>query len=280
MSRPFRVVTHKRWLAESFAEFGAKQDFGFDINPGTARDTIWWAPGAWVASAAKAGITLPLMACGPRWLDALPRKYTGREIVTIPLSDAHTISKKCLREHDQVFVKLPEAKIEPFPAALHGTKHLADTLMQYHLPSATLIQIQEPVKFVAEARFWIAHREVTAWSWYRISDDIWGSEEWAPPPATDGISRRFIHQARTVIEDESIAVPPGFVLDIGLTIDGKWIVVEANAAWSSGPYDGNPAGIYRAIIASHDFDGRYPEWAWQGNPVFAHAGPLKVSTAA
>lgn len=53
--RPFRIVTHRNWLAEAFKPFGAVQDFGFDIDPTTAGETLWWAPGAWVASAHKTG---------------------------------------------------------------------------------------------------------------------------------------------------------------------------------------------------------------------------------
>lgn len=37
--RQFRVVTHKRWLAELFQPMGAVIDHGFDIDPATALDT-------------------------------------------------------------------------------------------------------------------------------------------------------------------------------------------------------------------------------------------------
>jgi hypothetical protein len=31
MDRPFRVVTHRSWMAKHFASYGAVQDFRFDI---------------------------------------------------------------------------------------------------------------------------------------------------------------------------------------------------------------------------------------------------------
>jgi hypothetical protein len=70
--------------------------------------------------------------------------------------------------------------------------------------------------------------------------------------------------------------PPGFVVDCGITTDGRVVVVEANAAWSSGPYDGDPAGIFRAIEASHDFESEYPQWAWVPNVALEKVGALRV----
>lgn len=68
------------------------------------------------------------------------------------------------------------------------------------------------------------------------------------------------------------------MLDIGITCDGRPLVIEANPAWSSGPYDADPAGVLEAITASHDFEGRFPQWAWTMNPVFQHAGALRIAT--
>jgi hypothetical protein len=73
---PFRVVTHQSWLFEYFNRVGAFPDFGFDIDPDTALKTVQWAPGAWVAGVAEAGITLPLLSYGPIWLDTVSQRYT------------------------------------------------------------------------------------------------------------------------------------------------------------------------------------------------------------
>lgn len=262
-------------MAETFAEFGAVQDFGFDIDPATAMETLWWAPGAWVASAAASGINLPLMSCGARWLDTLPQKYSGRSVATLTVEE----SIKVVLDSSEIerFVKLPEAKVDSFPASLHTlNRHWETTVNQYHLPPDALIQIQMPVDFVAEWRFWIAHGEVVAGSWYRVDDLIWGSDDWTYANNKDSEYVRAESVAATVAADPDVATPPGYVLDIGLTADGRWIVVEANAAWSSGPYDGDPVGIVKAIEASHDFEGEFPQWAWQPQGVFGHVGALRV----
>lgn len=275
--RPFRVVTQKNWLAEQFAPMGAIRDWGFDIDPVTAPETIWWAPGAWVASALKADVRLPLMSCGPRWLELLPTDWRGR------LCSTRTVAQICDEDYSadsgEVFVKLPEAKLDVFPARTHIlSRHFPTTIRQYQLPDDALIQVQNVVDFFVEARFWIAHKEIVAASYYRMDSEIWGGEDWddlaaimKPVMKTD-MARLATEVARIM------PAPPGYVLDCGVTRGGDVLVVEANAAWSSGPYDGDSAGIFEATKASHDFDGRYPEWAWNPNPALHKAGPLKVMT--
>ena len=102
VERQFRVVTHKRWLAELFQPMGAVIDHGFDIDPATALDTIWWAPGAWVASAHLSGVQLPLLSCGPDWLANVPREYRGRDVRNV------TIDEIPHGKTGPTFAKLPE----------------------------------------------------------------------------------------------------------------------------------------------------------------------------
>lgn len=280
-TEPFRVVTHKNWLAEQFKPMGAVQDFGFDIDAQTAMSTIWWAPGAWVASAAKVGLKLPLMSNGPYWLDKLPVRYKKRGVVTMTaercaaLWDDHPPAL-IPRGRDRSFIKLPEAKVDNFPARVHYfNRHWATTIGQYHLPPQTLIQVQEPMEFEVEGRFWVIGSSVVAKSLYRIHDVVWGDERFNDAFGdVSGIARDLHAFAREVAEEVEAA--PAYVLDVG-TIKGQDdpVVVEANAAWSSGPYDGDPEWIYRTIRASHDFEGKYPQWAWQPNPVFDKVGALR-----
>lgn len=274
MDRPFRVVTHKRWLAEQFAPLGAVQDMGFDINPKTACETVWWAPGAWVASALAAGVNLPLLSCGPYWLENIPMDYRWRGVKTMTVAESIRLAP--LGGEREVFVKLPEAKLDSFPATTHlRNKHWATTIGQYHLPPETLIQIQDPVTFTVEGRFWIAHGRVVAKSLYRVFDKVWGEEGFAEPWGDYAGTARDLHALAQEVAAE-VEGPPGYVLDVGITDKGQDLVVEANAAWSSGPYSGDPAGILEAIEAAHDFDCEYPQWRWQPNPVLYKARPLKV----
>lgn len=267
--RPFRVVTHKNWLAAIFQPFGAVQDFGFDIDPGTALSTYWWAPGAWVARASKAGVDLPVLSCGPYWLDRLPMPYVGRVVRTVPLSALTNDSA------GPVFLKLPEAKIDSCPARVYDTPRLADTWRQFGFPETTLVQQQSVVDFTTEARFFIADGALTTGRPYRHRDWTWGTG--TTPDLS--VEMRILEQLATaVLGDPEIARPPGFVLDVGLTSGGKALVIEANAAWSSNPYDADPAGVVAAIKASHDFHNLHSNWLWshRTNPTWTTAAPLKV----
>jgi hypothetical protein len=280
MTRPFRVVTHKNWLAKGFTEKlterVVKQDFGYDIDPSTAMDTIWWAPGAWVASAALAGVQLPLMSCGPYWLERLPMIYRGRGVKTMTV--AESIRRAPVEGEWSAFVKLPEAKLDSFPATTHlRNRHWETTIGQYHLPNHALIQLQDPVNFQIEARFWVLRGKVVAESPYRIGSLIWGwdSFEHARDRLLKTKTYAVLRDFAMEVADEVVG-PPGYVLDVGKTDRGQLLVVEANAAWSSGPYDGDPRGVFKAIEASHDFRGEHPEWAWRHNPVLDKARPLKI----
>ncbi|ORA57319.1 hypothetical protein BST24_23880 [Mycobacteroides franklinii] len=265
------MITHRNWLADVFKAFGAVQDFGFDIDPVSALDTYWWAPGAWVASAHKAGVTLPLLSCGPYWLDRLPARYLGRPVRTMPLSELSN-------GVDLAFVKLPEAKVDSCPARVYDSGRLVDTWRQFGFPDDTLVQLQGVVDFVTEARFFIAYGEILASSLYRHRDWVWGAPEPPVDPLYENKMRKMERFARTVLDDPEVTYPPGFVLDIGITSDGNPKVIEANAAWSSGPYDCEPAGVVAAIKASHDHEGQHSEWLWRNhtNPIWAHAGALKT----
>lgn len=273
MDRPFRIVTHRNWLAKHFAEFGAVQDFGFDIDPDTAEGTIWWAPGAWVACAYQSGVRLPLTLCGHRWMETLPWDYKRRTIIVRKIEDI--TDDPGAGQSERVHVKLPEAKLDSFPATVFSRKYLASTLRQLHVPDGTLMQLSDVVNFTRECRFWIAHGRITAHSWYYV-DGLASDHPAFTPGAEREVERMAVVAERLLTE---VDCPPGFTLDIGLTDDlspdAIPLVVEANAAWSSSPYDGNPRGIVESIVASHDFAGDYSRWRWRPNPVYGTVQPLK-----
>lgn len=276
MERNFRIVTHRNWLAAHFADFGAVQDFGFDINPDTAEETIWWAPGAWVACVYQSGIRLPLTLCGHRWMETLPWQYKQRDITVTGVED---IADNPEADPDErVHVKLPEAKLDSFPATVFPRKYLASTLKQLHVPHGTLMQLSDVVNFTRECRFWIANDKVTAHSWYYVDGLASDHPDFCPGTAYD--IDRMLEVARALLADPEVDRPPGFTLDLGITDAGHILVVEANAAWSSSPYDGESAGIVESIVASHDFAGDYTRWYWRPNPVYGTVQPIKWSKPA
>jgi hypothetical protein len=273
LDRPFRVVTHRNWLAEHFKEYGAVQDFGFDIDPDTAESAYWWAPGAWVACAWQSGVRLPLLLCGHRWMEDLPYEYKERDIAVRKIEDIEDAPDA---GEELVHVKLPEAKLDSFPASVFHASHLGTSLKQFWVPKGTLLQLSEVVHFVRECRFWMCHGVVTAHSWYLVDGMLWDHPDFKGDAHYDSKDHTYLDMA-DLAEDvaANVACPPGFTIDMGLTDDGRILVVETNASWSSSPYNGDPEGIIDSIAASHDFDNEYPQWRWRPNPVYGIVQPLK-----
>lgn len=181
-----------------------------------------------------------------------------------------------------MFLKLPEAKGGFEAQAFHGSPFYIDkTLEQFHLPPGVLIQLAPEVRFVTETRFFVAYGCITAYGPYRINGVIWESEGWAEQ--RDGLHDAEVQRMCSFVEemlaDPQVDVAPGCTIDVGILEDGTLAVVEANAAWSSGPYDCDPAGVRAAVKASYDFGGDYLEWRWKYPVIHEQVRPLKICVA-
>jgi hypothetical protein len=277
-SRPFRVVTHRTWLYEQLSRgVPAVQDFGFDIDPATAPEGLWWAPGEWVARAHAAGVRLPLLSAGPQWLELLScigrEEYCGGRTVR-----AARAVNLCAPQRP-FFAKLAEAKTDAMPARVYESKKdFFAARLAACVPWDAWINTSSLVDYVSEARFFIAHRKITAASVYLHRGKEWGD---ISPGDSEAAGARiklypFINE---LLRDQRVAMPPGLVIDAGVDSAGRCSVIEANASWSSNPYGCNTPGVVESIAAAHDFAGEYPEWAWQIDAVHANARPLRIATA-
>lgn len=265
--KPIRVVTHRRWLSELFEPHGGVHDFGFDIDPSHVDDVYWWAPGEWVARANVAGVRLPLLSAGQRWL-AQPelRQFTGRDVFVGTPAEvvAWSMGK------DLVHVKLPEAKTDKFPATLVMGDAVSLAFDDSLIASTTFIQVSDVLKLRSEVRYFIANRKVVAQSWYRNGGHWFGQEEYCHGPVADMSAMRDFAQAVV----EAVRCPPGFVLDIGMTQNSDCVVIEANASWSSNPYDADMRGVVESLKAAH---GNIPEWAFDVDAIPGKHVPLKLA---
>lgn len=248
----FRVVTHRNWISEVFKPVGGVHDFGMDIDPTIVNDTVWWAPGHWAARAARAGVTLPLTSCGQMWMTKQPENLVQRRITVVRAEDVARVFDEW--DADELHVKFPEVKTDAFPAEVRERKlALSDC---GRLQPDQLIQISDALPFVNEARFFIANREVTAWSWYRLGEYWIGEPDFYAQrtPDQDTVLNFASEIARTA------KAPNGYTIDIGTSTTGTPLLIEANAAWSSNPYDADITGVYASLVAAHDFDGTQSEW--------------------
>lgn len=248
-SLPIRVVTHRNWLARQFAPYGGKQDFGVDIDPSTALNYVWWAPGEWVARAAMTGVNLPLVSCGAEWVESLgiPYEWLQRKVISVPAGQARDAGESL--KGDTIFVKLPEAKTDVFPARLMFRDHLGTALASPLLGSDTMVSLSEEIQFSCEARFFVAHGVVVASSWYRNGERQWAEEGFTVgSPSELAAMEELAHSVAALPES-----PSGYTVDIGIVAGSPTTpaIVEFNAAWSSNPYDADMCGVVEAVRAAN-----------------------------
>lgn len=266
-TRPFRIVTHRSWLAALFQRQGGVQDFGMDIMVDGAQDTLWWAPGHWVARAAASGVHLPLTSCGQKWLADQPRHLRGRRVVVVPSTRVIDVYESWNAR--ALHLKLPEVKTEVFEASVRDRREaLLDTA---RLDQDQLIQVSEPVMFVCEARFFIANGAVTAWSWYRLGEHWYGDENFDPLLGPDPLMLRGMASAVA----RTANAPRGYSVDIGFTEHGVPLLIEANASWSANPYDADITGVFSSVVAAHDFDGTQTVWRFDTEQ-YGKVAPLRI----
>lgn len=252
-------MTHRNWLAEYFGTVGGVQDFGMDIASSGAETLLWWMPGHWAARAASSGVSLPVLSCGAKWMETVPNEYTQRRTVVVRAGEVSRVYAEW--GVDKLHVKFPEIKSDGLPAQSRAAQEAWHDLFEnIDTDPDTLVQLSEMMEFRFEARFFVAHGEVTAWSTYAVNGEFWDSMDYEE--AVCSLCPQDMSEARELAGHvaQDVPAPPGYCIDVGVATDGRPALIEANAAWSSSPYDADPVGVLEAIKASHDFTGEHAEW--------------------
>lgn len=167
-------------------------------------------------------------------------------------------------------IKLPEAKTDKFPATLVMGDAVSLALDNPLITQTTLIQVSDVLKLRGEVRCFIADKKVVSQSWYRNGEQWFGQEEYRH--GTEDDLSAMCDFAQTVVE--SVRCPPGFVLDIGMTSGGECVVIEANAAWSSNPYDADISGVVESLKTAHGTDS---EWEFDVGAIPGKHVPIKLA---
>ncbi|MBW4096433.1 MAG: ATP-grasp domain-containing protein [Acidobacteria bacterium] len=279
MSRELVVVTSSRWLADDLASAGTvpvRHTLGLDI-PDMGPGTALWCSGAWAGRLIASRFDHPFLAAGATWMTRVPEQFLRRRLVAGHLGDGQDVA-------GPVFAKLAEHKHSSIPAKVYPNFSDFEKLVIESFGKTASLGVNwvasEPVSFVREYRCFVADRAVTAASFYVASFYVdsrsAGSVTWdaytSETSPNTGVASAFAQQVLDAMGDDQ---PPGFTLDVGQLADGSWAVVEANAAWSSNIYHGDPAGVIESILASqhHDADAR---WSWTPDETFQlKARPLE-----
>ncbi|MEU1288459.1 ATP-grasp domain-containing protein [Kitasatospora sp. NPDC005856] len=183
---------------------------------------------------------LGLLEPAADWLTRLPHDLTGRRVVSTTLAEAR-------RLRHPAFVKPPAdklfaARVYPDGDALPGPGVL---------DGDTPALVSEVVRFVAEYRLFVLDGAVRTGSRYAVD----GGLSVAPLETTGAPDRDAVEvlafTADVLAASASDApLPSATVVDVGRTEDGRWAVVEANAAWASGGYAADPDAVLDVVLRS------------------------------
>jgi len=261
------VASIRRWVADDFQEparaagIPVVHSFGLDVPDLSAyRHPAWWTPTEHAARLLRAGVPLPLLATGPAWLSGVPSDLLGRDVWSGTLSDLAAAPLT------RGWCKPAEAKVAKLPAAWwDATSEFASAARAAGLPETSWVQVSPTrLQLAVEYRTYVLGGQVVAVSPYLLADGTtWfpGLEDRAGLPTRDAAA--FAAEAATRIGDRQ---PPAYVLDVGLTTAGRWVVVEGNPAWSAAAYGCAMPRVLEAVLTAADHAGLYRDWHWRPDP--------------
>lgn len=162
---------------------------------------------------------LALIAPADDWLARIAPRLVGRALRACDLATALTLPYPC-------FVKTMVPKL----IASRVYRSADDLATAAHgLERGEPVLVSEVVTLTAEARGWVCDGEIATIACYE-----------GTAPLADAAAL-----VRAAAADP--ATPPTCVIDVGLTPDRGWVVVEANPAWCAGLNGCDPVGAAACI---------------------------------
>jgi len=188
-----------------------------------------------LATAARFGLALiepplDLLAC-------IPQKFSQRTVHFARFRDLHRLKQR-------TFIKPADPCNKSFDAGIYTD--IRDIRAPHGIDADTPILLAEPVEWLAEYRFFVLENEVVAGSPYLS----FGRPNWKPYDR-GGKDAQASPKARSLcdslLKQTTVALPPAFVIDIGLIEDRGWAVVEFNPIWCAGLLGADPARVLDAM---------------------------------
>jgi hypothetical protein len=199
-------------------------------------------------------VRLDLVAPGPAWLARVPEALTGRPIWAGRLADIADAPA-------EGWSKPAEAKVPGFSAAWRSTEELLAAAGAAGFPLGGWVQVS-PVRLelVEEHRAFVLDGSVVATSPYLRSDGSTYELGWEDDPSFDHRGARSF--AQDVVDEMAEDQPVAYTLDVGKTSSGRWVVVEANPAWSSGAYGADLRAVADAVVVASLTPSRDAPFPW------------------
>lgn len=266
--KTIQIVTQRNWQAEELQAKGweTRHSFGLDV-PNHKRNDSWWFPQAYAVRLNKSlqhhnQPTLALTSPNETLLPNTPREHSGRRVGTVTVYDA---LNSIVEWPDNLWWKMATAKNDDFICQPLTHNELITLLETLNLPYNSLLHFSEELPtIVSEYRFFIADREIKAFSGYlkdgvTIYDGATFAEE-------ETVTART--KALEVLTDESFEPPRAFVMDVAVTVEGAY-VLEYNPAWCSGWYDCEISGVLDVIkLSTNPTKKELKLWSYEPDELF------------
>lgn len=254
------VATPYDWVARDLAACQAARvlhSHGLDVPElGELPVAGLWAPAPHAARLQAAGLRLPLVATGPRWLADLGPEILGRRIWAGQLGDVST------QGWAAGFAKPAEVKVAALPARWYDDLDEFTAAAAAHLPRDSWVQVADRhLDLDLEVRIWFTGHKPVAWCPYLYRGSTELPLHLAAELATAADSAALFAEQALV----GVAMPPATVVDVARLPGGRFIVLESNPAWCSGLYTADPDGVVETLIAA--FTESATGWSWEPDPV-------------
>ncbi|MFD4234443.1 ATP-grasp domain-containing protein [Streptomyces sp. NPDC058542] len=179
------------------------------------------------ADIAAPALGIALLEAPADWLARLPRALTRREIRAMPIDEAYRLRRPA-------FVKSPNDKSISALVYADGSRLPGPDAVD----PATVVLVSDVMTFAVEYRLHLLDGAVHAAGRYAES----GRLRLGP---ADGDALAF---GREVLAAAGTTLPSAIVVDVGRDDEGRWAVIEANAAWASGCYSADPERALDTVL--------------------------------
>ncbi|MFJ1787764.1 ATP-grasp domain-containing protein [Streptomyces anulatus] len=170
---------------------------------------------------------IALLEAPADWLARLPRALTQRDVRAMSISEAYRLRRPA-------FVKSPNDKSISALVYADGSRLPGPDAVD----PATVVLVSDVMTFAVEYRLHLLDGAVHAAGQYAEA----GRLRLGPP---DGDALAF---GRDVLAAAGKTLPSAIVVDVGRDEEGRWAVIEANAAWASGCYSADPDRSLETVL--------------------------------
>jgi hypothetical protein len=202
-----------------------------DDTPSIAGDVVYYGTTDRALEAADR-FRLALLEPPLDLLARLPLEFRRRAVEFARFGDLGRLKQP-------TFVKPADALNKAFDAGVYGNAR--DIRAPRGVDEQTPVLVSEPIEWSAEYRCFVRDGEIAAWSPYlSFGRPTWkpfapGTRPNPPPAGVRAFCQRLVRSG--------VALPPAFVVDVGLIDDRGWAVVEFNPVWCAGLLGADPAQV-------------------------------------